>query len=658
MVRLDLEVIKEIPAGFMGRAFGPAILSPTNGPFGLPLPTWETIDNGTRNIQLEVFTPGLRDFYDSHYFDADSPSGPLLARASFSGAIMPLLGVVLPSLPSGSTNAAAEVIFGVLQRADVFEKIMFHWTRGEYQEGLAAVYNDITANWGLNTNIASQIIEELVERGFLKGNIGPALAAQLGLKVATAKIAVASAGISIAALTQGLVEVPSKVTYQLVYPVGLRDLEPRMMQKLSEGANNIEEFTLTGHGLAGFNFNNEFHTARLHLEAFNKEDESIEEAWLDEGFGFEMQAADNNGVLDTITFKLPDAWVEDGTAIKYVCLTIHHGYIAPGWLGDYTDWTNYLETVQLPVYESGRKKFTIYLTQDVIIDSITPTLLEKAGILTIRGKGFASDDSGLQNDVYFMDRDNQPVSASIISSSETRITVYVPLDLQLNDNSTPVKQHIGSSSVYVEVSDGSQSNEVWVAVVPDPVTFSPEPTPGEMTYKETLVALFQINDIPIYYTINDSGEHTYGGPITIKETSVITAYAKVLVDGVYYSSRDTTENYISCMEGETFVPYPHGAKCMVIQNADLMPRRYCPLDKAAYIDPIETGFGYATCSYSWLFGGVDELAKETHLNKEKTTAFSTTTFWAQPEGRPQFVYRPTASYHFCPDGSLGTACGD
>ncbi|MBU1169407.1 MAG: hypothetical protein KKD44_07565 [Proteobacteria bacterium] len=638
------EVIKDIPDTFMGQAFSPDVLSPITGPFGIPLPTWVTIDNGTRNIQVEVFSPGLSDFVETSYFEAGSPCGPLLARASFSGAILPLINVVLPS---AATNAVSESLFSILQRGDVFEKILYHWPRGEFSEGITNALD------GISTNVISEMAEMLAEKGLLKGDVGPKLSAQLGLKMATAQIAIASAGISIAALSKGLIEAPSKASYQIIYPVGLRDMEPQEMKKRSENETNDQEFSLTGHGLSAVQFEGETHTARLLLEAFNKEDEKIEETMLDEAFGFGIQTVSG---LDSITFKLPDAWVETGTEIKYVRLTVHHCYVAPGWLAGYTDWTNYLETVALPYYESSIEKFTIYLTQDLRITSVENVLLEKGGLIIIEGQGFAGDDSGLENEVYFVDKDNQPVSASILSSSETRISAYVPSSLVLNDNDDLAQQHVGSSSVYVELSDGSQSNQVWVAVIPDPVTFHPEPVFWEMTYKDSLVSLSQISGFPINYSINGSNEYIYYGPFTVTETIEITAYAKVLVDGVFYRSRETTHNYVTCEKGETFIPYPHGAQCVVIQNQDLMPRRYCPLDNDEYHGPIQTEFGCVTCSYSWLLGGTDQLAVEKHMDRSQTATFSVTQFWAEPEGRPSNVWRPTANYQFCPDGSFGTAC--
>jgi hypothetical protein len=645
------EVIKAIPTGIFAQAFNPDILSPTNGPFGLPLPSFETIENGTRNIQVEVFSAGLSDFLDTSYFEAGSPCGPLLARASFSGAIMPLLGVLLPPLPPGAT----ETIFSVLQRADIFENIMNHWPYGRFQEGLSAVYADITANWGANTNIATQIIEALVEKGYLQSTLSPELAARLGVKVATAEAALVSAEISIAALSKGLLETPSKVTYQLVYPVGLHDLSPASMQKINAGQANSQAFTLTGHGLAGFRFDGEFHTARLLLEAFNKDDEKLEETWLDEDFGFEIESGD---ALDTITFKLPNAWVGVDTTINHVRLTLQHGYVAPGWLGAYTSWTNYLEEVQLPASISMVNKFTIHLTQELKITGLASTRLEKGGLIEITGEGFAGDGSALENEVYFLDKDNSPFSASILTSSETHISAYVPLGLRLNDSPEPETMHVGSTYVYVELSDGSQSNQVWAGVVPEPVMIRPEPVPGQMTYKGTEISMIQTSHFPMYYTINDAIERPYSRPITLEASSEIKAYAKVVVDGVIYSSDVTTQSYVSCQEGETYIPYPHGAQCVVLQNQDLMPARYCPLDNTAYTGPIETEFGLATCSYEWLTRGTDQLAKEVHRDSGQTTAFSITQFWAQPEGRPQYVWRPTASYHFCPDGSFGTNCSD
>lgn len=643
------EVIKAIPTGTFAQAFSPDILSPTNGPFGLPLPSFETIENGTRNIQVEVFSPGLSDFLDTSYFEAGSPCGPLLARASFSGAIMPLLGVVLPSLPSRVTNGVTETIFSVLQRADVFENIMNHWPYGRFQEGLSAVYADITANWGANTNIATQIIEALVEKGYLQSALSPELAVRLGVKVATSEKAVASAGISIAALSKGLLETPSKVTYQLGYPVGLHDLSPASMQKLDAGQPNSQAFTLTGHGLTGFRFEGDFRTARLLLEAFNKDDEKLEETTLEEGYEFEIESSE---ALDTITFKLSDAWVGVDTAINYVRLTLQHAYVAPGWLG------NYLEEVQLPASISMVNKFTIHLTQELKITGLASTRLEKGGLIEITGEGFAGDDSALENEVYFLDKDKTPFSASILTSSETHISAYVPHGLRLNDSTEPETMHVGSTCVYVELSDGSQSNQVWAAVVPEPVMIRPYPVPGQMTYKGTEISMIQTSYFPMYYTINDSIERPYNGPITLEESSEIKAYAKVVVDGVVYSSDVTTQSYVSCQEGETYIPYPHGAHCVVLQNQDLMPTRYCPLYNTAYTGPIETEFGLATCSYDWLTGGTDQLAKEVHRDSGQTTAYAIIQFWAQPEGRPQYVWRPTASYHFCPDGSFGTNCSD
>lgn len=643
---INHQVIKEIPDTFLGQAFGPDILSPGSGPFGLPLPTWESIDNGTRNIHVEVFSPGLADFVDTRYFEEGSPCGPLLARASFSGAILPLINVALPSV---ATNAVSETIFSILQRGNVFENILYHWPRGEFTEGITAACNTISMD------IVSEIVEAYGKKNYLEGDIAPKLAARLGLKIATAKVALASAGVSLAALARGMLNTPSKVSYDLIYPTGLQDLEPQMMQKITEDTPNTKEFSLTGHGLAAVQFEGEAHTARILLEAYDREDVKADETWLDELFGYDIQVDSN---LETLTFKLPDAWVTTDSEISYVRLTVHHCYVAPGWLAEYTDWTNYLETVELPYYESSMGKFTIHLTQDLRITSVEEVLLEKGGRVVINGLGFATDDSDLEHEVYFIDKDGQPFSASILSSSETRISAYVPHGLILNDRSDPLQQHVGSSSVYVELSDGSRSNEVWVAVIPAPVLFNPEPSDGEMAYKNSQLTFSQPSEFFIYYSTNSSNYHLYVAPVTLSETSEITAYAEVIVDGVVYNSRKTTKNYITCQEGETYIPYPHGAQCVVVENQDLMPRRYCPLDDDLYEGAIETDFGCVTCSYSWLIGGTDQLAVEKHMDRGQTSTFSVTQFWAKPEGRPSYVWRPTASYNFCPDGSFGTKCSD
>ncbi len=649
-------VIKDIPAAFADQAFSGDILSPSSGPFGLQLPNWENINSGNKNLLVEIYSPGLRDITNSHYSDTGSPSAALLARAVFSSAILPVIGAVVPGVSGDSNtiaNDVAEVIFSTLYSAGAFEHILYYWPQGEYVTGLEKTYNSLS-----NAALMSAIINKLIEKELLKPETTAKLIALLAVKFTAAEYAIASAAISINSLTHGLLNTPSKVTFQVVYPVGLHDLYPTSVEKLPSdqvSSGNTQDFVLSGHGFSPVEFNGDTYYATLQLEAFAADGTSLGYNTLGNG-EYTRQPCGTECTGDAIIFRLPDYLLDQSTNAHHVEITLHHYYIEPGYLADYTDWFNDLESISLPVFDSARKKYTVYLTQDVEITAIEPSVVTTGSAVTITGTGFASGSGELTNEVLFTDYNGDLFAGYLSSESDTEIRTDVDEDIDLNDHDTESYRHIGSGSVYVALSDGSESNAVLIQVVPKTVTFSPEPVIGDMTDRGTLISLNQVNGLPVYYSQDGGPLIEYSAPIEITSTTTISAHAQLTVDGVIYPSAITSRSYVSCLEGQTYIRYPHGPSCEYIENEELMTIRYCPLYETQYSGNMATPYGTATCSYSL---SSLNLARENHIAADGSTLLESTQYWDEPAGRPMYIWRPYASYNFCPDGSflvVGESC--
>ena len=653
-------VLKSIPSDFTAQAFSPQVLTPVGGPFGLPLPNWETISTGNKNLLIEVFTPGIADLPNTYYTAADSPCQALLARAAFSSVLMPVIGMALPTLPwenGGMAQGAAELIFSTIVSSGAFENILYYWPRGQYQLGLTETFKAMSA-----TGLATEIVNKLIEARYLDTKIAVELSARLGIKLIASEYALLSAGASIGGMAQGLARTPSKVSYHIIYPVGLHDLYPTHAGKLPADTvreNNTQEFTLSGHGFAPVDFEGATYSAELRLEAFNREGESLRAVVLNEdaASGYERRPCGTECTGDAIVFKLPDNMLSQEDEVAYVRVGLDHHYFQPGWMSDYTDWFNDLEPVELPLYDTAKRKFTIHLTQDVRINSISPRTATAGDALTISGEGFAAPGSAVTNEAIFVQYNPDNLISSYISSAtETEIHTFVDDDIVLNGEEQAGMQHVGTAELYVELSDGSRSNSMLLPVLPKPVTFDPEPPVNDMTDRGSLITVNQPEDIPIFYSLDGGSPRPYFLPIEINTTTTITAYSELIVDGVIYRSEETEERYVNCTDNETYIRYPHGPKCVVIQNEALMPVRYCPMDESDYHGPIGVPFGTAYCGY-YTFSG--NLHSETHVAADGSTTLENTQFWEEPIGRPAFVNRSGTIYNFCPDGSFwppGQSC--
>lgn len=324
-----------------------------------------------------------------------------------------------------------------------------------------------------------------------------------------------------------------------------------------------------------------------------------------------------------------------------------------------SDYFNTINEIELPITEALQKEFTIHLSSDVYVSDVDQDWKETNEALLIRGAGFHSQKSGLINKVFFKDNSAfSPEEAFINEAWDDLISVNVPRALDLDYVS------IGKTFFYVELEDGSQSNEFPLAIVPSPVTASVRgdiTTPGSI-YKGQKVTLRQSSSVPIYYSLNGTAEQRYVAPIELIKTSSLMAYAKQEIGGINYRSRIARFEYKTCAEGETYIPYPHGAACVVIQNQSLMPNRYCPINSRDYSGSLYTEHYEVSCLYEQT-----KLKLERHLITvpSETTgtqriAIHSTTFWTEPEGRPMVVALGQGRYYnFCPNGSFwlpGQSC--
>lgn len=140
------------------------------------------------------------------------------------------------------------------------------------------------------------------------------------------------------------------------------------------------------------------------------------------------------------------------------------------------------------------------------------------------------------------------------------------------------------------------------------------------------------------------------------------AYAKQEIDGTSYRSRIARFEYKTCAEEETYIPYPHGAACVVIQNQSLMPTRYCPINNHDYSGSLYAENYEVSCLYEQTKLKVERyfITVRSETTGTKRIAIHSTTFWTEPEGRPMVVSLGQGRlYNFCPNGSFwppGQSC--
>ncbi|MBU1658474.1 hypothetical protein KKG72_05395, partial [bacterium] len=534
------EVLKEVPTELLSAAFSPDIFAPTGCPFNIVLPNYTLVKSGSENVQLEIYTPGLKGFNPYVYNEEGSSSPALLMRSAYSYAFIPVLSAVLPV--DGMPKAA----FDILHKAGVFEDLLPYWTSGDIAGGITNLYNNFN---GLTKASLYSIIEtgigELVENPDV-------VIAVLGKKILTSQISVATATIAIAQLKTGLENTPSKITFYATFPVGITDVRPLGIKKI-ESNENLPEFTLRGHGFKSFDFESTRYNPKIDLKVYDKDNNLMYAPLTLNSDEFLVNDAGN-----AITFTLPRYMVKTDTNLSYVQVQLEHSYVDVSWVDEISDYFNTLNVIKLPVTEALQKEFTIHLSSALYISKVDEDSKEANSDVLLYGGGFHSQESGLINEVYFIDNSVfSPHKATINESWENMISAKVPAALDLDYLS------IGKTFFYVKLLDGSMSNAFPLSIIPRPVIASIRNDTGDpkIIYKGQQVTLYQEDSIPIYYILNGSAEQLYVEPIELIQTSTLYAYAVKEINATDYHSKTSRFDYTTCAQGETYIPYPHGAQC-------------------------------------------------------------------------------------------------
>jgi len=630
------EVLKETPTGLLETAFSQDILAGYSLIFNILLPNYTTVESGAKNVLLEVYTPGFKDYDTGIYLEEGSPSVALLMRSGYSYAFIPALSIVLPS------GKWYTEVFDILQKAGVFEDLVSYWSRGDITGGLEQM---CTRFEGMPKAALYHVLEEAVESPTVVLSI-------IGKKVITSEISLAAAGVATQQLKLGLQNTASKIVFYVNFPLGLKDIQPPAAIKV-DSAEAVPRFVLRGHGFKSFTFNDVLYAPSLDIKVYDVDDTEMY------AFTLESAALDISSDGREITFELPRYVVQKDTKVSYAEIKLNHAYVDVGFLGSYFDYFNELKSVTLPVTAEEQERMRIYLSSELIVSSVDKETYTIDMDMLLRGEGFHSQSSGLENKVFFVDENNDSVQATVIESWDDMITLKTPAYLGLEYKS------IGKGSLYVELTDGSKSNPYPVDFVPLPPTADVYDETGEASvlYKGQEITLKQKDNVDIYYSLNGSSMQHYEGPLRITESSTIFAYAEYEGITTRYRSPLAMFDYKTCAEGETYIDYPHGAKCEVIRNGELMVPRYCPLNSIDYQAPFYVNIASTTpmevsCSYYY---GYSSLQYETHVisvyHPETGTSsremVASTLYWQEPRGRPMAVTYPEGEYYeFCPNGSF------
>ena len=633
------EVIKELPSGTLATAFSKDIFAPYGCPFNIQLPNHTEVKSGANNVKMELYTPGFKNFSEEVYFEEGSPSKALLLRSAYSYAFIPILGVVLPA------EKFTTKVFDFLQKAGVFEDLVHYWSSGDVLGGLSQLFGNFK---GLPKALLTKLIEGMVENPEVVVEI-------IGKKLITSEVSLASAALAIEQLGNGLSQTSSKLVFYAVFPLGIKDIQPAAAIKVSS-SEELPTFTLSGHGLNSFVFEDQRHSPKLDIKVYDKDANKM--------YAFTLDPLTISADGSTLTFTLPRYVMQKETLISYADVKLHHAYVDVGFLGSYFDYFNTLKDVTLPITDEQQRRFRIYLSSNLIVEGVDKESYATRETLRLYGKGFHSKSSGYTNRVYFLDDNNHSVGVVVNEAWDDLINVTTPYSLDLERFS------IGKSFVYVQLEDGSKSNPYPVTFVPTAPTASVVDETGNpsVLYKGQMVSLRQKDSIPIYYYMTGNTTiQRYVAPITINKSTMITAYAVYEnASGEQYQSKYANFSYQTCTDEEIYIDYPHGAKCVPPMNIELIPRRFCPLNVFLYngeftadplsLHPMIVECGYFITNLTGEYHSVYVKDPETGVyNKKMVTA---TKYWTSPAGRPMEVQYPGKLYIFNPDGSNVKEVGD
>lgn len=258
------EVMKALPKGILNTAFSSDIFAPYACPFNIVLPNYTSVESGSKNVQIEIYTPGLQNFDSTVYGEEGNVSSALLMRSAYSYAFIPVISAVIPLK---NTSAAA---FDILQKAGVFDELLPYWVAGDISGGIHKLYENYNG-------LPRAAIYSIIETAFGRAIENPdAVLAILGKKILTSQVSLVTAAIALEQLKTGLLNTPSKVTFYATFPIGITDVRPLAIKKI-ERDQTLPEFTLNGHGFKAFEFQDTWYKPKLSFQVFDNEDQPLSE---------------------------------------------------------------------------------------------------------------------------------------------------------------------------------------------------------------------------------------------------------------------------------------------------------------------------------------------------------------------------------------------
>jgi len=509
---LTKDVLKDLPDTFFSTAFNKDILRAQEGVWGFFIASDNWISTNFTDVIIDVYTPGRVGINYSEYSSGPGPA--LLARSFYSSYLLPALGAVLPITDLG------KAVFGVMADAKVFDDALPHWYAGDYNKGFELFHKNLTEPTIPNP-VVSKIIEKVFEK-ILYPKFILTTASKLGLKLAASEVMIGITKLELELYEYDLNNTPAHLTFNVAFPVTLKDMKPKAIAKDQDEETIV---SLHGTGLKKFTFQSSECSPLVFLTAKDKNDDYFDSRTLKD------DQITTNAEGTVIDFILPTTWMEKDSAVDVVEVRIGQNYIVPGVLWDS------LSYIELPATEPEQADFTIDLTSGLVITNLSKNSVQGSDELIIDGVDL-NEDTDLY-DVYFLTRYDAKVPATIVNGTTSMLRVTVPDYTELV---------VGETSVYVEAADGTESNKLSLAVIPEDVYADPNSTGFETSLDITLTQPQGLSYI--IYSLNTGDEDVYTSPIHIDQTTKIYARARQTVDGVDYDSKKEVFEYIKCAADE------------------------------------------------------------------------------------------------------------
>jgi len=226
------------------------------------------------------------------------------------------------------------------------------------------------------------------------------------------------------------------------------------------------------------------------------------------------------------------------------------------------------------------EEFGLIAAQEKVLEPGTELVIDGRGLETVDKVMFIDSSGDIKEGVVDM-----------TLPSPTFIIVQVPSTL-----------NIGPVDVYAVKKDGIESNALHLKRLPSMVGADPD----SQGFEDSItVSLVQAEGADIYFHKQSKEPELYRDPITIKATDVsmaegyiLTAFARVVVDGVNYDSQESQFTYL-----------PVSSKCPLKQDTSLHGYHYLNQSWLQAKDTNGDGFfdDYLLCSY---YSTSSKLARE------------------------------------------------